>query len=178
MTPLRKLAIIFAIQAVLLLAVVGFKQYATWTAETVLLAVRTDEPADLVGRDAAPVEYRISTLRMSALAGDEYPSESTYVELREGEDGTWDAVAINYRREHEYDGTELIKGKVDVWSVIRDSFDVDYDIEDIYVPDSDAARLPAGSGHTIAVEVKVDRFGNASPKRFLIDGEPFDLEER
>lgn len=178
MTPLRKLAFVFTVQAVLLLAVVGFKQYATWTAETVVLALRTGEPADLAGRDARPVEYAISTLRMSQLAGDDFPSETAYVELREGTDGTWDAVAINWRREREYDGTVLIKGDVDFSGIIRYSFDVDYGIEDIYVPESDALTLPAGSGHTIAVVVKVDRFGNASPQHFLIDGERFELESR
>jgi hypothetical protein len=177
-TALRKLGVVFAVQALLLLAVVGFKQYATWTADTVVLALRTDEPAAIAGRDSPPVEYKISTLRPSGLAGDGYPSEETYVELREGADGQWDAVAISWQREHVYDSSVLIKGTVDISHAMRDSFPIDYDIEDVYVPDSEAARLPSGSGHSIAVEVKVDRFGNATPQHFLIDGERFDLDER
>ena len=35
-----------------------------------------------------------------------------------------------------------------------------------------------GDGHVVAVEVKVDRWGNAVPRRFYVDGEPFPLERR
>ncbi len=179
MTPIRKLAIVVGVQVLILLSVLGFKQYTIWTGETVVLAVAPVDPRDLIRGDYMTVQYDISTLDPDKLAGDEYPSDRVYVELRESEGGTWDAVAIHDGRERSFDDTVLLKGDMKYRSFRNgDELTVDYGIEEIFIPEGSGSQLPFGDGHTVAVEVKVDRFGNAVPRRFLVDGEPFELERR
>jgi uncharacterized membrane-anchored protein len=88
-------------------------------------------------------------------------------------------------RERAFDGTVLLRGdaggffddNLGTWRPTSGgAIRVHYDIEQIFVPEGSAAALPTGSGHVVAVRVKVDRFGDAAPQHFVVDGEPFDLK--
>ena len=178
LTPARKLLIIVAVQFLVLLSVIGFKQYTIWTGETVLLKTTPVDPHDLLRGDFMAVSYEISTIDLQAVVGDHDYGLTVYVELQRGDDGYWRAVAVHGRREHSFDGTVLIEGDVDM-NVSRGTvIHVRYGIEQIFVPEGSGGSLPSGSGHVIAVEVKVDRFGHAVPRRFIVDGQPFDLRRR
>jgi uncharacterized membrane-anchored protein len=108
---------------------------------------------------------------------DESIEGSGFVELREGADGYWHAVAVHDNREHDFDDTVIIKGKPDYrWSRGNDAFTFDYGIEELFIPEGSGGQIPFGPGAEVAVAVKVDRFGNAVPRHFVVDGERFDLK--
>jgi uncharacterized membrane-anchored protein len=183
LTPARKLLIIVGIQFLVLLSVIGFKQYTIWTGETVLLRTTPIDPQDLLRGDFVEVRYDISRLKRSDVEWDDAPAccgERVYVELEEQEDGYWTAVAVHLRRRHSRDGTVLIKGEAqgDYAEYEPSTVEIRYGIEQIFVPEGSGGDLPSGRDHTVAVEVKVDRFGNAVPRRFFVDGQPFDLRRR
>lgn len=179
MTPGKKLLIVVAIQFLVLMSVLAFKQYTVWTGETVLLKTTPIDPRDLVRGDFVAVRYEISTIDRAKVADDyKYPTGPVYVELQRGTDGYWNAVAVHTERERSYDGTVLIKGRVENGYQSSSTISIHYGIEQVFVPEGSGGDLPSGSGHTIAVEVKVDRFGNAVPRRFFVDGQPFELRRR
>ena len=102
-----------------------------------------------------------------------------YVELREGEDGIWDAVALHDERRREFEGTVLLKG--DAEYVRRPNGDgqrVEYGIEELFIPEGSGRDIPWERREDIAVEVKVDRFGNAVLRHLLVGGEKLDLKRR
>ncbi len=174
----RKLLIVVAIQFAILLSVIGFKQYTIWTGTTILLRTAPVDPRDLARGDYVALRYEISSIDRSTVTGDEYPYGDVYVELRRGDDGYWSAVAIHNDQSHLYPGTVIIKGNVQDGGYPGSKIDVHYSIEQVFIPEGSAGQLPTGGGHVVAVEVKVDRFGNAVPRRFFVDGQPFKLERR
>ncbi len=180
MTPGRKLLAIVALQFLILLSVIGFKQYTIWTSETVVLKTTPIDPRDLLRGDFVSVSYEISTIDLDKVAGDDQYGGQIYVELQRGDDGYWHAVAVHGPREHSFDGTVLLRGYVEgtFAPASTGTIRVHYGIEQVFVPEGSGGDLPAGRDHTVAVEMKVDRFGNAVPRRFLVDGQPFDLRRR
>jgi uncharacterized membrane-anchored protein len=178
--PLPKLVAVVALQVLILLSILGWRQYTLLTRDTVLLELQSTNPQTIAGRDSAPLRYQISTIDVATLPGDDEFTHNIYVELGEKADGAWQPLALHASRRRSYDNTALIKGQYSFYggSLGRERYTVVYGIEDVYVPDDAAAALPSGSGYTIAVEVKLDRYGQPDPVRFLIDGQPFPLEER
>jgi uncharacterized membrane-anchored protein len=176
MKPLTKLAIVVAVQVVILLSILGFKQYTVWTGETVRLAVAPVDPRDPLRGDYVTLAYDISRLDPDEVAGDDYPSGTVYVELREADDGLWEAVAIHEDRDREFDGTVLLKGKVEYVGGRGDTLNVRYGIEELFIPEGSGGDIPWD--RDVAVELKVDRFGNAVVRHLLVDGEKLDLERR
>lgn len=174
LTPLKKLAIVAGIQLLILASVIGFKQYTLWTGETVLLKVQPVDPRDPFRGDYFTVRYEISEIDRSLL--DEYIDGSGFVELREGADGYWHPVAVHDNREREFGGTVIIKGKPDyTWYQGDETIEFDYGIEELFIPEGSGDQIPFEPGTEVAVAVKVDRFGNAIPRYFVVDGERFDL---
>ncbi|HET6614863.1 MAG TPA: GDYXXLXY domain-containing protein [Dehalococcoidia bacterium] len=182
MKPIVKLALVVGLQVLLLLSLIGFKQYTVWTGETVLLKVQPVDPRDLLRGDYITVRYDISTIDLDDVAGDDYVGGTAYVELREDRDGYWDAVAVHDDRARSFDDTVLIKAHVIEWNLNHrtgsERIELDYGIEEVFIPEGSGNQLSFGDGHVVAVEVKVDRWGNAVPRRFYVDGEPFDLKRR
>ena len=176
LSPVKKLAIVVAIQALILLSIIGFKQYTIWTGDTVLLKTIPVDPRDLLRGDFVRIQYDISTVDLDKIAGDDQYSGTVYVELQRSDGGYWSAVALHGRRERSFDGTVLIKGHATHFGRGGGSrISVTYGIEQVFIPEGAGSSLPSGRGHVVAVEVKVDRFGNAVPRRFYVDGQPFDL---
>ena len=182
MSALRKLGIVIAIQAVILLGVIGFKQYTVWTGETVVLETVPIDPRDLLRGDYVTVRYEISTLDTGDLAGDDSIDDTVYVELRREDDGYWRAVAVHEDRRRDFDDTVLLKGKVTYqrggFSRDDDAYNIDYGIEEIFIPEGSGRTIDEQRSRSLAVELKVDRFGNAVPRHLLVDGERLDLERR
>jgi|CXWL01.1.fsa_nt_gi uncharacterized membrane-anchored protein len=175
--PLTRLIAVVALQALILLSILAFKQYTVWTSETILLRLDTTNPQTLVGRGSMPARYDISRVDTRELPGDDEFAINIYVELQEGADGIWEPVAVHDNRDHSFEGTVLIKGENQYayGSLNVATYDLHYGIENVYIAE-EATGIPSGSGHIVALEVRVDRFGNAVPKRFLIDGQPFGLK--
>jgi uncharacterized membrane-anchored protein len=187
MTPARKLAIVVAIQLLVLFGVLGFKQYTVLTGDTVLLKVQSTDPSRLLS-PSATVTFDISSITPDGIVWDRDTPRCcdalVYVELQRQDNGSWTAVAVHGDRTHARDGTVLIKGHVQSPPYVYEPASVSqplelrYGIEQIYITDGSGADIPSGTGHTVAVEVRVDRFGNAVPRHFVIDGKSVDLKRR
>jgi uncharacterized membrane-anchored protein len=176
MATLPKIAIVLAIQLVIIASVVGFKQYTVWTGETVVLAVEPVDPRDPFRGDYVTFQYDISRIDPDELRGNRYAYGDVYVELRQGNDGTWDAVAIHDDREHDFDDTVLLKGEAESFGGPDNLINVEYGIEELFIPEGSGSDIPWD--RDVSVEIKVDRFGNAVPRHLLVDGEKLDLERR
>lgn len=184
MTHARKLAIVVAVQLLILFGVLGFKQYTIRTSQTVLLKVQPVDPRALLQSSAA-VQYDISRLSPDTVAWDKDAPQCcnspVYVELQRQADGYWTAIAVRGDHTRTRDGTVLIKGDVQnpahAYAPASSSqpLDLRYGIEQVYIPETAGTEIPSGTSHTVAVEVKVDRFGNATPQHFVIDGQPVSL---
>ncbi|HEY8173614.1 MAG TPA: GDYXXLXY domain-containing protein [Dehalococcoidia bacterium] len=179
MTPLRKLGIVVAVQLAVLFSVIAFKQYTVWTGETVLLKVQPVDPRDPFRGDYTTVRYEISNLSSELVYRDGGGIDgSAFIELREGDDGYWRAVAVHDNRERDFDDSVIVKGKPDYSRFNRDTISFVYGIEELFIPEGSGNQLPFGPDHTIAVAIKVDRFGNAIPRYFVVDGERLELQRR
>jgi uncharacterized membrane-anchored protein len=183
MSPAKKLAIVIVLQFLVLFSVLAFKQYTVWTSETVLLKLQPADLRDFPRANDATVEYEISRLDRTSIAWDESAGTCcgmpVYVELQKQDDGLWKAIAAHDSHTHTVDGTVLIKGRAQGEYLYQgQTVSVYYGIEDVFVPEGSASQLPTGRDHTIAVEVKVDRFGNATPRHFVVDGQQVDLSRR
>jgi uncharacterized membrane-anchored protein len=179
-TPGKKLLIVVAVQFLVLLSVIGFKQYTVWTGDTVLLKTAPIDPRDLLRGDSVSVRYEISSIERSKFVdGEPYPDEEVFVELQKGADGFWGVVAVHENQERSYDGTVLLKGRVETYPYSSSAaVTMHYGIEQVFVPEGSGGSLPSGTGHTVAVQVRVDRFGQATPLKFFVDGQPFDLQRQ
>ena len=165
---------IVAAQILLLLAIIGGKEYTLHVGTTVVLQTVPVDPRSLLQGDYAILRYEISTLPgISGLSPGEIsalPSvmglslgSTQYVYLVErGE--VWEALRHSTRKPSS--GEVFIKGTVDSRGLL------DFGIGTYFVPE--------GTGHIIEragdlkVEVSVDSRGKAVIKRVLVDGEPFD----
>jgi uncharacterized membrane-anchored protein len=176
LSPAKKLAIVVAVQLLILASVIGFKQYTVWTGTTVLLKVEPVDPTDPFRGDYLTVRYEISDIDRGLI--DEYIDDTGYVELQKGEDGYWHAVAVHDRRGHDFDDTVIIRGEPDYNQYSRTTLHFEYGIEDLFIPEGSGDQVPFGDDVTVAVAVKVDRFGNAVPRYLTVDGERFDLKRR
>jgi uncharacterized membrane-anchored protein len=171
------IVIVVAVQFLILCSVIAFKQYTIWTGETVLLKIQPVDPRDPFRGDYMVVSYEISRIDQERMPG--YFGDNGYVELVEGDDGYWHAVALHDRRFHDFDDSVLIKAKSDYQRSSYPTLWVKYGIEQIFIPEGSGDQLPLGEpDHIISVKVKVDRFGNAVARGFYVDGEPFKLERR
>ena len=177
LSPLQKLLLVIGIQFLIVGSVLAFKQYTVLTGETVRLAIAPVDPRDPFRGDYVTLSYDISNIHPYELEGNRYADGKVYVELREGDDGVWEAVAIHDERVHEFEDTVLLKGSADnYWS--PDLIRVEYGIEELFIPEGSGRDIPWQDGENITVEVKVDRFGNAVLRHLLVHGETLDLERR
>lgn len=182
--PGPRLALAVAIQFLLLLGLLGFKQYTLLTGETVLLRVQPIDPRDLFRGDYVTLSYDISTLRPDELGGDSYfyPDDRIYVELVK-DDPYWRPVATYEDHRQEHKPSVVLKGRVEsdgYWgssSPLR----VKYGIEDIFIPEDTGRaieRLSRTSDGRLGVKVVVDRWGNGIARQLVLDGEPYEFERR
>jgi uncharacterized membrane-anchored protein len=140
------------------------------------LAVGPVDPRDPFRGDYVTLTYDISNIETDELIGNRYAYGDIYVELREGDNGLWEAVAIHDDRDREFSNTVLLKGEADYRS--GGSLRVEYGIEELFIPEGSGEDIPWERREDIAVEIKVDRFGNAVLRHLLVDGEKLDLERR
>jgi uncharacterized membrane-anchored protein len=183
--PGPRLALAAGVQCLLLLSVIGFKQYTIVTGTTVVLQTTPVDPRSLFRGDYVRLAYDISTLD-PAIASDGYiPFGTVFVELAPGDGGIWRAVNVYPNRRPVPDGHVLIRG--DAIPIpggdrplpgTREESRVTYGIEEVFVPEGSGRAIERTNPERVTVEVSVDRFGNAIARRVLIDGQPYDLKSR
>jgi len=171
------------IQFLILLGLLGFKQYTVLTGETVLLRVQPIDPQDLFRGDYVTLTYDISRLQTSQLAGDDYfgRGDRIYVELVKG-DPYWEPVAVYSDRHQEHKPSVVLKGKLSNYSSSGGygTLTVEYGIEDVFIPEDTGRAIQELARHNggLALEAKVDRWGNGIARHLLLDGEPYKFERR
>lgn len=179
-TRARFLAAI-SVQFLLLFSVIGYKQYTIVTGTMVVLQVEPLDPRSLFRGDYVRLTYRISTIDLREVDGSDYfgSDQRVFVELARTEEGAWQAVSVRAKRFDVPDSHVLIRGKSESVGLARDAstLRLRYGIEDVFVPEG-SGRDVEQARERVSVEVKVDRYGNAVPRRILIDGEPFKLKRR
>lgn len=182
MTPLVKIALVVGAQLLVLAGILGFKAYTTIDTQTVLLMTRVDEPSTLVSDDGLRVPrvtFDVEYVPRFGAIWDDNAYDTIYVEVASRDGRVWDAVRVSGERDRTRDGSAILRADGDYRyyqpGEMPTEATLKLEIGDIYIPRSAAADVPAGGGHDVAVEVEVDRFGNATPKRFVIDGEPVPL---
>lgn len=160
---------------IILLGMIGAKEFTMVTGKEVLLETEPVDPRDLFRGDYVILQYPISEIPnlMSYHAGD-----TIYVNL-EYEEPYWKYASVSDKRDPKPDQV-AIKGKItnQRWgSGLR----VEYGIESYFVPEGKGRhieRLRNQRGEEkVDVLVVVDRFGNAVIKDLLIDSKPVDFRD-
>lgn len=168
-----------ALQFALLSGVIAFKQYTVWTGATVVLKVVPLDPRDPFRGDYVQLRFAISRLDPAGLSGDDVLGfGQIWVELAPDSDGIWQPVALWRRRPRLSGGHAAIKGSITSLPYRENRLlEVEYGIEDVFVPEGAGRAIETATG-AVTLETKVDRFGRAVARRILIDGRPFDVNER
>lgn len=105
---------IVAAQMVLLLAMIGVKEYTLRTGTTVVLQTVPVDPRSLLQGDYVILQYEIATLPGYLQSGTRKLSRGTavYVVLRKGRE-VWEAERYGYSLSQPQRGQLFIKGRVD-----------------------------------------------------------------
>ena len=165
---------IVAAQMVLLLAMIGVKEYTLRTGTTVVLQTVPVDPRSLLQGDFVILQYKIATLPAHFQSGTRKLSKGTavYVELTKGQE-VWEAkryLMFELRQAEAFikarvQGEVVIKGRVD------DSGRLDFGMGTYFVPEGTGRIIERA--RDIKVKASVNSQGNAVIKEIVVDGEPF-----
>ena len=171
-----------AVQFLVLLALIGVKQYTLLSGTPVRLETVPVDPRDLFRGDYVVLDYRISDLDLSGLDSDESrpfeEHDTVFVVLRpDGE--YWTAAGAYHARPPVDAGQVVLRGEVEYTLEFRvageSSIRVKYGIESYFVPEGSGWAIEQIRGRGLGAEVVVDRFGNGVVRRLLVDGQPLDV---
>ena len=155
---------IVAAQILLLVAIIGGKEYTLNVGTTVVLQTVPVDPRSLLQGDFAILGYKISTLPSTPEGWP--PGSTVYVSLVDrGE--VWEA--LRYSSFKPSSDEVFIKGTVDRSGML------DFGIGTYFVPEGTGGIIERA--RDVKVEVVVDSRGNAVIKRVLVDGVPFDSKQ-
>lgn len=182
MKIMLRLSILVGLQTLILVSMVGIKQWTLHTGTPIVLETEPIDPRSLFRGDYVQLSYRISTLHLSELSPDGpfKQRERVYVVLREG-DPYWGPVSIHHEQPAVTPGQVAIKGEVIAVGTRRwnrgsqgwedkDYLMVRYGIENYFVPEGAGRDLEQPKpGEKISILVAVDRFGNAGIKAVLVN---------
>ena len=157
---------IVAAQMVLLLAMIGVKEFTLRTGTTVVLQTVPVDPRSLLQGDYVILQYKIATLPDYFRSGVRRLPKGTvvYVELTKGRE-VWEARRSSYSLFEPKPGEVFIKGRVD------DSGLLDFSLGTYFVPEGTGRAIERASD--IKVRATINSRGNAVIKEILVDGEPF-----
>ena len=185
----RRLFVVVLVQTLILLAMIGMRQWTLATGIPVILETQPIDPRSLFSGDYVRLNYKVSDLRLEELAGDRLfkRHDTVFVVLaRDGESGGeyWKAVSVHRGRPHSGDGQAVIKGRVEytgdtMWDAARNKavevkhLHVRYGIEDYFVQEGTGRALERPQqNEKVSIQVAVDRYGNAGIKAVLVNGRP------
>jgi len=183
----NRLFFVVLVQTLILLAMIGMRQWTLATGMPVILETQPIDPRSLFSGDYVRLNYKVSDLRLEELAGDRLfkRHDTVFVVLaRDGESGGeyWKAVSVHRDRPRPGDGQAVIKGRVEytgdtIWDAARNKavevkhVHVRYGIEDYFVQEGTGRELERPrQDEKVSIEVAVDRFGNAGIKAVLVNG--------
>ena len=154
-----KFALGVALQVLLLLGLIGYKQVTLATGERVLLRTAPVDPRDLFRGDYVALDYKISHLDRSIWAEDRYhKGQTVFVTLgREGRFRTAEAVSQAPPK----DSRLFLRGRVK--KIANQAMEADYGIESYFMPEGKADALATASQKYkgLTAEISVGRSGRA-----------------
>ena len=185
----RRLFVVVLVQTLILLAMIGVRQWTLATGIPVILETQPIDPRSLFSGDYVRLNYKVSDLRPEELAGDRIFKRHDTVFVVLAPDGEyWKAVSVHRGRPRPSDGQAVIKGSVEytgdtIWDAERNKavevkhLHVKYGIEDYFVQEGTGHELERPKqDEKISIQVAVDRFGNAGIKAVLVNGRPKFIE--
>lgn len=189
----RRLLVVVLVQTLILLAMIGMRQWTLATGIPVILETQPIDPRSLFSGDYVRLNYKVSDLRLEELAGDRQfkRHDTVFVVLApDGESGGeyWKAVSVHRARPRPGDGQAVIKGRVEytgdtIWDAAQNKtvqvkhLHVRYGIEDYFVQEGTGHELERPrQDEKVSIQVAVDRFGNAGIKGVLVNGRPKFIE--
>ena len=181
MTPFR-IFIAVALQTIALGWMIIDRQMMLDSSQVVTLRVVPIDPRDLFRGDYVVLNYDISRLDVSKLAGTHVvaPGTTVYVRLRQSQ-GTWTAEALSLAHEAASDTAISLRAQilsVDAPGAEGSQFvTLAYGIESYFVPEGTGLAIEeAARKGTISIEAAVDAKGRAAIKSILSDGKPVHVE--
>jgi uncharacterized membrane-anchored protein len=179
----RRLIVVVLVQTLILLAVIGMRQWTLSTGIPVILETQPIDPRSLFSGDYVRLNYKVSDLRLEELAGDRtFKRNDTVFVVLAPEGDYWKAVSVHRSRPPPADGQAVIRGSVEytgdtIWDAERNKalevkhLHVKYGIEDYFVQEGAGRELERPKqGERVSIQVAVDRCGNAGIKAVLVNG--------
>jgi uncharacterized membrane-anchored protein len=155
-------------QLLLLVGLIGYKQWTLYAGERILLQTLPVDPRDLFRGDYVILSYKVSSPERW------HWQESPY---RKGE-----TVYVTLRRQGRFHETELVsksppeEGKLFLRGRVRQStsqnLTVEYGIESYFVPEGKGRELERQAGRGLSVEVAVDQRGRAVIRGVRVERPP------
>ncbi|MBI3527142.1 MAG: GDYXXLXY domain-containing protein [Betaproteobacteria bacterium] len=184
-----RLFITVLVQTLILLAMIGMRQWTLATGIPVILETQPIDPRSLFSGDYVRLNYKVSDLKLEELAGDGIFKRHDTVFVVLAPDGEyWKAVSVHRSRPRPGDGQAVIKGSVEytddkLWDAAGykmaevTRLHVKYGIEDYFVQEGTGRELERPQqDEKVSIQVAVDRFGNAGIKAVLVNGRPKTIE--
>lgn len=178
-----RITLIIAVQSLVLVCMIGMKQWTLNTGAPIILETAPIDPRSLFSGDYVRLNYKISNIRLDETPGDKdfKRHDRVYVLLKAG-DPYWQPVSVHRIKPDAPSGHVVIKGEVTVANELfwnpetRQSekvkhISVRYGIESYFVPEGEGRVLERPKeGEKVSMRVAVDRYGNAGIKSLLVNG--------
>ncbi len=167
--PLRLLGAVVLL-TLILVGMVGFRQFTLTTGANVLLETTPIDPRSLFRGDFVRLNYQISEVPRLGFVGQFATGDTLFIRLRQG-DLFAQPASVHKEYPPVLENHVVIKGKVT--GNFRDRIRVRYGIESFFIPEGEGRALERPEpGSKVTILVAVDRFGNSAIKTVLVDGEP------
>ncbi len=157
-----------------LVGMVGIRQFTLSTGSHVVLETAPIDPRSLFRGDFVRLNYRIRELSLREIAGDEAfeTGDTIFVQLRRGE-LFGQPVSVHKKYPPVIEDHVVIKGRVSRHLKGVSRITVRYGIENFFIPEGEGLALERPQpGSKVTVLVAIDRFGNSAIKAVLLNGEP------
>jgi len=172
------LVLVVVLQTAALMGMVAVKHRTLITGKPILLETEPIDPRSLFRGDYVRLNYAISRLAYTEVAGDRdfKLHDPVYVVLRKGEK-FWQAVSVHHQMPAHGPDSVVIRGEAQypgIWvdGESREGINVRYGIEYYFVPEGEGMALerPA-DGEEVTMLIAVDEKGDSAIKAVLVNGE-------
>ena len=180
---IKKIIIVLVIQTLLLMGMIGKKQYTLNTGTQILLETQPIDPRSLFRGDYVRLNYTISNLDLDQLAGDiEFKEHDTVYVVLQQQDKYWQAVSAHRDKPQINNDQVMIRGKMQHertqnWNRETNEsepvnwINVRYGIENYFVPEGEGRYLERRNIGKVDIRVAVDKHGNVGIKAVLVNDE-------
>lgn len=184
MTLSKRIILVVALQTLVLLAMIGFRQWTLTTGTIITLEAAPVDPRSLFSGDYVNFAYKISSITLPESFSHTLKKNQTVYVVLTPQDNFWIVKSLEETKPKDISSPDVvIKGQIS--QVYNNKVWVTYGIESYFIPEGKGKELEklqqfssllsdsqAQSLQGLTVKVAVDRFGNAA-----IDGLYFNNEQ-